>query len=455
MADAAPVGAGTAPQPTPPVQDGYLKIRGGIGGISFQLEELLRGVAVMDELVQQLIGIEDETHRIQEALEPYLYDSHATGSAALDAVAASRQHVGRVRRQLVEVSADVRASAHNYEAAEERQARPHLVAIDELSWSGSPWPFGRDLTEEVAKGLLPDGQTAGEAVRETMDKGHFPLFQPRPVSMEPLGRETVAVEPSMAWALRRTQEIHARGDGEIEVIRTDNGGASSWLVLIPGTEPEHANMGGTNPLDEAGIAEAIGYDSQHVVPAIADALREAGASRGDQVVAVGHSQGGVHAMNLSHNEAFLAEFDLKYVLTAGSPTGEITPEPGITALHLEHAQDWVPGSEGKANPETKDRTTVTLAKPVHVPEGEDPGLGPGHSLDNYAEGAEMAAVSRDPSLVASTAVFAGAVGSGASATVSRFKLVRAPAPAPAPAPDRRAALRSPDLPESRSESGPR
>lgn len=452
MADAAPVGAGSAPQPTPPAQDGYLKIRGGIGGISFQLEELLSGVAVMDGLVQQLIGIEDETQRIQEALEPYLYDSLATGSAAVDAVAAGRQHVGRVRRQLVEVSADVRASARDYEAAEERQARPHFVGVDEFTWS---WPLGRDVTEEIVNRVVPEGHTARESVRETLNPKMFPALQPRTVGIEPVSQETLSVDPSMAWALRRIQEIHARGDGEIEVIRTDNGGAPSWMVMIPGTEPEQENMGGSNPLDEAGIAEAIGYDSQYVVPAIAEALREAGASRGDDVVAVGHSQGGVHAMNLSQNKAFLAEFDLKYVLTAGSPTGEIIPEPGITVLHFEHAQDWVPGSEGKANPETRDRTTVTLTKPVGVPEGEDPGLGPGHDLDNYAEGAELAAASQDPSLVASTAVFAGAVGSGAGAAVSRFKLVRAPAPVAVPAPDGRSALRIPHLPESRSGSGPR
>jgi hypothetical protein len=455
VADAAPVGAGSAPRPIPQAPDGDLRIRGGIGGISFQLEELLRGVAVLDGLVQQLTGIEEEALRIQEALEPYLYDAHATGSAALDAVAAGRQHVGRVRRELVEVSAGVRASARDYEAAEERQARPHLVAIDELSWSRSPWLLGRDLMEQLVNGLLPGGQTAGEAVRETVDAGHFPLLQPRPVSVEPLGEESLSVEPSMAWALRRTQEIHARGDGEIEVVRTDNGGAPSWLVLIPGTQLEGENMGGSNPLDEAGIAEAMGYDSRYVVPAIAEALREAGASRGDQVVAVGHSQGGVHAMNLSHNKAFLGEFDLKYVLTAGSPTGGITPGPGTTVLHLEHAQDWVPGSDGKANPETRDRTTVTLAKVVEVPEGEDPGLGPGHALDTYAEGAELAAASQDPSLKASTAVFAGAVGSGATAAVSRFKLVRASAPASAPSPDPRAALRIPQLPETRSGAGPR
>lgn len=76
------------------------------------------------------------------------------------------------------------------------------------------------------------------------------------------------------------------------MIRFDNKGSASWMVLIPGTQPDSPP---TNPFDIQGIGEALGYDSEEVVPAVGAALREAGAEAGDQVVAVGHSQGGVHA----------------------------------------------------------------------------------------------------------------------------------------------------------------
>jgi pimeloyl-ACP methyl ester carboxylesterase len=218
------------------------------------------------------------------------------------------------------------------------------------------------------------------------------------------------------------------------------------MVLIPGTQPEAPD---TNPFDIPGVGEALGYDSEEVVPAIGQALREAGAQAGEQVVAVGHSQGGAHAMNLSRNKAFLSEFDLRYVLTAGAPAGGISSEPGIAALHLEHVQDWVPGSDGRVNPDTKDRVTVTLNNDVKTPEGEDPGLGPGHRLENYAAGAELVAASRDTSLAASTAAFAGVVGVGGAARVTHFKLERSPLP------DKRPGLRNPDLPETRSVAGAR
>ena len=170
------------------------------------------------------------------------------------------------------------------------------------------------------------------------------------------------------------------------MVQVDNGGHKAFIVIVPGTQPTDP-PGGVNPLDEAGIVEALGYGSEQLNAAVTSALHQAGASKGDQVVAVGYSQGGVHAMNLSSDKAFLAEFDLKYVLTAGSPVGGITPETGITSLHVEHRQDWVPGSDGIPNPDTRDRVTVTLTDRVATPAGKDPGLGPGHNLANYEEGA--------------------------------------------------------------------
>ncbi|MFJ4229603.1 hypothetical protein ACIPYV_18705, partial [Paenarthrobacter nicotinovorans] len=110
MADAAPIGAGAAPRPSPPPPDGSLRIQGGVGGISFQLEELVRGADHLDAMVGQLLGIEEEARRVQDALVPYLPDSFESGCLAIDEVAESRKDVGRLRQALGDVSASVRAS---------------------------------------------------------------------------------------------------------------------------------------------------------------------------------------------------------------------------------------------------------------------------------------------------------------------------------------------------------
>ena len=163
--------------------------------------------------------------------------------------------------------------------------------------------------------------------------------------------------------------------------------------------------------------------------AIRQSLQQAGAAAGDQLVAVGYSQGGIHAMNLSRDRAVLAEYDLKFVLTAGSPVGGIGPEPGVRSLHLEHEQDWVPGADGLVNPDSRDRVTVTLTNPLAVPPLRDFGLGPGHRLENYAAGAALISASRDSTLRDSTAALAAVVGTGGAATVTRFSLRREARPA--------------------------
>jgi hypothetical protein len=428
MADSAPVGAGGAPRPLPPAADGFLTIRGGVGGMSFQLEELLRGVIQLDEVVQQLRDIEDEAIRVQDSLETFLYDSYDTGPAAIDAVAESRKDVARVRQNLVEISANVRASHRDYEVVEASNGFRHELSLHEMRFSGIGLLLpGRDMRHNIVRGVLvPPWTETRDILHGILESPLLGALQPRHVSIGAMEQSAEQIEPSMAESLRRLERLHARNSGEIEVIQFEQNGSSSWMVLIPGTQPFSPN---TNPLDIPGIGDAVAYDSEEVVAAVGQALREAGADAGEQVVAVGHSQGGVHAMNLSRNQAFLSEFDLKYVLTAGAPVGGITPEPGISSLHLEHVQDWVPGADGRVNSDTKDRVTVSLTNEVKTPAGQDPGLGPGHDQENYAAGAELVAASQDESLMASTAVFAGIVGTGGVARVSRIKLERAPMPA--------------------------
>ncbi|WP_347782408.1 hypothetical protein [Paenarthrobacter nicotinovorans] len=447
MADAAPVGAGGAPRPLPPAADGILTIRGGVGGMSFQLEELLRGVAQLDDVIEQLQGIEDETRRVQDELESFLYDSYETGCNAFNSVAESGKGVARVRQDLVEVSAGVRASHRDYQLVEARNGLPQKLGFDQLRLSGVGLLPGRDMTHNFLRGVLvPPWAETRDILHGILESPLLGALQPRNVSIGGMEQSTEYVDPSMAESLRRLEALHARNSGEIEVIEFEQNGASSWMVLIPGTQPNSPN---TNPLDVPGIGDAVAYDSEEVVQAVGEALHAAGAEAGDSVVAVGHSQGGVHAMNLSRNKAFLSEFDLKYVLTAGAPVGGITPEPGISSLHLEHVQDWVPGTDGRVNSDTKDRVTVSLTNEVRTPEGQDPGLGPGHDQENYAEGAELVAASHDESLVASTAVFTGVVGAGGVATISRFKLERVPSPPSPPA------LEAPSVRETKRDAGTR
>jgi hypothetical protein len=459
MTEVTPSGSGGPLAPLRSGEDGSLRIRGGVGGIRFQLEELMAGAAQLEGLAGELSAIEVSVRRIWEELCPYENDPRPSGTAALIAVGEGGQSVRAVREELQRLGSQVRASHREYEAAESRSAAG--IRVPEDGWGFLPLLFvdltqtnflSRDAAEALAVplslglmfGIAPkdlalalaaevaagrDISAIGPLIRR-LAEGIAPVLKPRPVTaVEELTRD-VDVDTSPAGLLARLRELDADGHGKIEVVQVDNGGRKAYVVLVPGTQPTDP-PGGPNPLDEAGIAEALGYGSEHLNAAILSALHQAGAVKGDDVVAVGYSQGGAHAMNLSSDKAFLAEFDLKYVLTAGSPVGGIRPEPGITSLHLEHRQDWVPGSDGTPNPDTRDRVTVTLTDRALTLPGEDPGLGPGHKIDNYEAGARAVAASEDPSLVANTAVLAGVLGAGGAGTATRFAVNRVPQVAPA------------------------
>jgi hypothetical protein len=160
-----------------------------------------------------------------------------------------------------------------------------------------------------------------------------------------------------------------------------------------------------------------------------EALRAAGAQRGATVVGVGYSQGGIHAMNLAASRSFLGEYDLEYVLTAGSPVSGIIPGPNVNTLHLEHRTDWVPGTDGGPNPDARNQVTATMTNDLYVQTGENVGIGPGHQLSSYQDGARLVSASTDPSLAASTAALAAVLGAGGTATATRFSLARPKTPA--------------------------
>ncbi len=463
MADVTPSGSGGPIHLTGPAVDGPLEIRGGVGGISFQLEELMGGAEKLDAAAGELAAVEVELRRIWDDLCPYQNEPRPTGTAALMDVGEAQWSVQAVRTELQHISRQVRDCKTDYEVAEAVMSfrRQHALTgvgiwLQQLRDADVTGAFNRDATE-LALGNIPallgvmygpQAYLAGKIATENSAAAHVAaatplirslaglhprMLEPRPVAVRAVESFPVELDASPAGLLERARLINERGDGYIEVLEVDNGGQKSYVVIVPGTQPAGWEMGGENPFDEAGIVEGLGYGSAEVNPAVLKALKAAGAEQGAPVVAVGYSQGGIHAMNMAADEQFRAEYNVKYVLTAGSPVGSIEPDPGISTLHLEHRQDWVPGSDGAVSPDARNRVTVTLTNDVRTADGEDAGLGPGHKLTNYQDGARLVAASDDPSLEASTAVLGGLLGAGGTATATRFALTRSKPPEPQPA----------------------
>ena len=423
-----------------PSREGNLTVSGGASGITVQLEELTAGVEKLEALAKDLQWAEEEAGRILDELCRVDHQAAWSDAGHIASVRDSGWALRTVRAEMQRISTAVRLCLREYENAEERAAASRFFG----------YRSSQDLlhsTLVILASKSADGQTTEWLVSQLGAKASlmkanieqnpwvrdavFSLasgFRPRPIEVNREEEVPVQLDASPAGLLERIQQIEARGPGFLEVVEVTGGPETAYVVVIPGTQPAGIRSGGPNPFDEAGIAEGMLYGSSEVNKAIMAALEAAGAKQGAPVVAVGYSQGGIHAMNLAADPEFLRTYDVRYVLTAGSPVAGITPGVGVSSMHLEHQADWVPGADGAPNPDTRNRVTVTMTNPVTTPEGEDAGLGPGHSLSGYEEAARQAGDSKDPSLVHSTAALGAVLGAGGAATATRFSLSKTPPP---------------------------
>ena len=437
MADSAPSGSGGPFQVAGQAREGSLLISGGVGGISVQLEELAAGARKLDDLAAMLGAVEAEMHRIWEDLGGYRNEPWPTGTAALSSVWEAKGSVQAARAGLQHVSGQIRACVRDYETAEWwadvgrftgylsladlQDTQSNIATTGVLDRRAMEWLVSQAGMEHA---VLKQGMAGGPAQANLGSL--LGAFTPRPLELRQEETVPVDLDSSPTGLLERIRAIDARGAGFIEVIEVDNGGQPSYVVVVPGTQAAGVQAGGSNPFDEAGIIEGLFHGSAEVNAGVLAALKAAGAEKGVPVVAVGYSQGGIHAMNLAADPRLLKEYELRYVLTAGSPVAGIIPEGGIDSLHLEHVTDGVTGTDGEPNPATRDRVTVSLSHSLRTGEGGI--LGDGHALTNYQEGARLVSASADPSLVHSTAVLAGVLGAGGAATATRFSLSRQEAP---------------------------
>jgi hypothetical protein len=437
MAEVTPSGSGLIQVSGPP-DDGFLTIRGGVGGIRFQLEELGGGAEKLDDLAGELSAMEVEVRRIWEDLVPFQDLPRWSGSLAMNAVGESERSIQAVRTELRRISSQVRACKQEYEAAEWLAGTARYLGIvnpGDMYGSLKNFAANRAADDKTAEAIV--GRLGLEAADVKRSVEQSPLVWDaveregaigRPLTVRQEESLQVDLNTSPEGLLERIRQIDARGAGFIEVIEVTNAGEKTYVVVVPGTQSAGIGAGGENPFDEAGIVEAMMYSSEDMSAAALQALQAAGAEHGAPVVAVGYSQGGIHAMNIAADPRFLRDYDLKYVLTAGSPVAGINPAAGVQSLHLEHRADWVPGTDGAPNPDSKERVTVGLTQAPRALEGEG-SLGPGHTLTSYQDGARLVSASSDPSLVASTAALGAALGAGGTATATRFSLSRTRPPA--------------------------
>ncbi|MFT4471967.1 hypothetical protein ACMX2H_18850 [Arthrobacter sulfonylureivorans] len=438
--------------------DGY-RVAGGIGGITFEWQELASAATRLEAAVAAINGLWRQVLAVQLLLTDPRWMLLPERMAAEAAVQEAARSLAVLAERCGTLAAQVRLAHGTYRAAEQAAAGG-MQAIASASWwftvplgmaanEGRPTLAGGERLLNQAPAALAGvlgGPAAGVLLRDRRHGGlweesvsrHFAvllgaaaqragLLHGSRIEIERVNTQAEAVEPapaSLAGLLERTAVAADAGDGTVEILELESGGQKRWVVALPGTQAAGTVQPTENPFDESGIAEAVTAGSPFVADAVSRALREAGAGADDLVVLTGYSQGGIHAMNLAADPAFLAEHNVGFVLTAGSPVAGIAAGPGIRSVHLKHVQDWVPGADAGPNPDRREQITVTLTDHVATPDGADVGLGPGHDLQNYVQGARQLEGSADPS-VQDAAAYLGAALAGGAARQHLFSLRRA------------------------------
>lgn len=395
---------------------GGLLISGGVGGIAVNLAELEAAAGVLDAAGEAIgdaaawLRASAARLAVGAALAP---GSAVPARASLEAAA---DVLGGLESDLADTAAGARAAGEAYAAAEHASqagvgSLDRVVAIAAravglvLPVPGAPFLASPERAVRPAGwlvGVLPSARASAVVVQEgEHDRG----------------------EPARGAAglLSGIERLYPQGggrEGSIAVQRIDRpDGATSWAVLIPGTQS--LAVGGRNPMDDAtNIQEYTGAPSAMGVAVVA-ALAAAGARPTEPVLLAGHSQGGMVAMRLAANPAFRRDYRVTAVLTAGSPVGHVPSPRGVSVLHLEHARDVVPTLDVAPNPSDADRVTVVAA-------GES-GLGESHSMPAYVRTAERVDASTDPSVVEwRTRADEVLGGAGATATTTVYVATRPP-----------------------------
>jgi pimeloyl-ACP methyl ester carboxylesterase len=252
--------------------------------------------------------------------------------------------------------------------------------------------------------LTADPALAGEASSMLLFTGleqtagrHYPDGHPvvEPLGPDPLVEAPPRDLPDLMDALAVRDET---ASGEISVsFLTGPDGTRRAVVDIPGTK-SWSPMHTSDVTSLSTNARALVGVSTSYERGVLDAMDRAGVRTTDQVMLVGHSEGGMVAVNAARDAVRTGRFDVTHVVTAGSPIGRTVgglPE-SVRVLALENTADVVPQLDARDNPVRPNVTTVHFDRNSGRVQSN-------HSLlDSYIPGAADCDASDDPSVRAFT-----------------------------------------------------
>jgi hypothetical protein len=147
---------------------------------------------------------------------------------------------------------------------------------------------------------------------------------------------------SLGSVLRRIADLEAAPQAALAVERVlGQDGVPRYVVELPGMR----HMGvATDPQDLSGSIAAMALPTTAYMRCVGEALDSGGAPRGAEVVLVGHSEGGIVAMDLAGDPSFNGgRVTVTHVVAAGSPISskQVAPASATRVFSVENVNDVV------------------------------------------------------------------------------------------------------------------
>ncbi len=295
-------------------------------------EALVDAVGLSAGLGRVVLEADDLAHDLRRAVQLYEHADHLFGGGAPEWL------VGILRLPVAQAAAlTTLATTHDVGASWQS-----AIAVDpQLGDTVMSMLIGLD---GVLAQVLPDGR--GVAHDTGVDADGVAGRAPRMLSdvVGDLGRRSDDA---------RHGEIDVRiltmADGTRRVI-VDITGTKSWDPL-----PTH-DVTSLSTNERALVGRRTAYEQ-----GVLTAMRRAGVGSHDDVMIVGHSEGGMVAVNAARDADRSGEFRITHVITAGSPVGRTVGAlpSNVQVLALENRTDVVPHLDAARNPARANITTVT------------------------------------------------------------------------------------------------
>ncbi|GAB3397796.1 hypothetical protein GCM10027568_33920 [Humibacter soli] len=304
---------------------------------------------------------------------------------------------------------------------------PRMVALIRLAVSaadnallgaaGVPLPVARLLDDRLT-GLFGLHGAATTVVAGASVLGSFresPVHVERsdalrtapPASYEDLARR---IPPTRVDAPQVRVERYLAAD--------DSGGGKPVFLVYVGGTVDTSTIADDEPFDLTSDLTGIAGLGSGSLTATESAMEQAGVQRGDTVIPVGYSQGGIVATSIATS----GRYDVPTLVTFGSPTGGVDVPSSTADVAVEHTDDLVPALGGEPREFGNgggDRVVVTRQTyDGEIPAGSSPS--DAHRLSEYATTARRMDASTDPRLASALA----ALPIGADGDVGLYRGIR-------------------------------